>query len=148
MAEMRMVVQAWRGLWRGPRVKLSDLRGWPMPASRRFDDILGLSLLAVAYLALAKFGLALASLHPSASPVWPPSGLALAGTLLWGWRVWPAIAIGALVANVTTFGSIWTAMAIAGGNTLEALITAWLLQRWSGGRTAFLPLTATHYAAV
>jgi hypothetical protein len=39
--------------------------------------------------------------------------LALAGILLWGSRVWPAIAIGAVVANVTTFGSIWTAMAIA-----------------------------------
>ena len=130
-------------------MKLSDLRGWPMPASRRFDDILGLSLLAVAYLALAKFGLALASLHPSASPVWPPSGLALAGTLLWGWRVWPAIAIGALVANVTTFGSIWTAMAIAGGNTLEALITAWLLQRWSGGAaTLATPLRVVKFAGL
>jgi integral membrane sensor domain MASE1 len=63
-----------------------------------------LLLVATAYFALAKMGLALASLHPSASPVWPPSGLALAATLLWGVRVLPAVTAGAFLANLTTFG--------------------------------------------
>jgi PAS domain S-box-containing protein len=89
--------------------------------------------LAVAYFGLAKAGLTLASLHPSASPVWPPSGLALAALLLWGPRLWPAIAVGAFLANVTTFGGIATSVAIAAGNTLEAAITAWLLRSLSGG---------------
>jgi len=89
--------------------------------------------LAALYFGLAKAGLALASLHPSASPVWPPSGLALAALLLWGMRVWPAIAVGAFLANVSSFGSTATSMAIAAGNTLEAVITAWLLRRLSGG---------------
>ena len=84
----------------------------------------------MAYLLLAKFGLALASLHPNASPIWPPSGLALASCLLWGNRVWPAIASGAFLASAMTFGSIATSMAIAIGNTLEGVVTASLVARW------------------
>jgi PAS domain S-box-containing protein len=101
--------------------------------TRRTQGIGGalfLGALGLAYLLLAKLGLALASLHPSASPVWPPSGLALASYLLWGNRVWPAIAGGAFLANAITFGSIATSMAIAAGNTLEGVLTAWLVRRW------------------
>src|SRR3981081_3963086 len=90
--------------------------------------------IAIAYLALAKFGLALASLHPSATPIWPPTGFALAVVLLRGYRVWPAIFIAALVANATTAGSITTSAAIAAGNTLEALVGVYLVNRWCGGR--------------
>src|SRR5215472_4140578 len=84
---------------------------------------------AITYFLVAKGALTLASLHPSASPVWPPSGLALASLLLWGNGLWPAIAAGAFVTNATTFGSLSTSALIAGGNTLEALITAALLKR-------------------
>jgi len=109
------------------------LHSWSGASSERGQVLLGCSLLAALYFGLAKAGLALASLHPSASPVWPPSGLALAALLLWGMRVWPAIAIGAFLANVTSFGSIATSMVIAAGNTLEAVITAWLIRHLSGG---------------
>ena len=112
---------------------LERASGW----YRRARAPIGLAILALAYFALAKFGLALASLHPSASPVWPPSGLALAAVLLWGTRAWPGIAAGAFVANITTFGSISSSASIAAGNTLEALVTAWLLARWSGGPATF-----------
>ena len=67
-----------------------------------------LGAVALAYFILAKVGLALASLHPSASPIWPPTGFALAIVLLRGYRVWPAIFLAAFVANVTTAGSIST----------------------------------------
>src|SRR2546421_12792980 len=50
----------------------------------------GLVSIGVIYFALAKGGLALASIHPSATPIWPPTGLALAAGLLWGYRSWPA----------------------------------------------------------
>src|SRR6516164_11172290 len=103
------------------------------PSSRRIQDIgsaLFLGALGLAYLLLAKLGLAVASLHPSASPVWPPSGLALAACLLWGNGVWPAVAGGAFLANTITFGSITTSMAIAMGNTLEGVLTASLVGRW------------------
>ena len=92
---------------------------------------------AAAYFALAKGGLTLASLHPSASPVWPPSGLALAAFILVGSRIWPAVFVGAFLANLLTFGSFVTCAAIALGNTLEAWVTASLLERWAGGMAAF-----------
>ncbi len=108
---------------------------------------LRLAGVGVAYFALAKAGLALASIHPSASPIWPPTGFALAALLLWGYRLWPAIFAAAFVANALTAGSLYTSAAIAAGNTLEALITAWLLTRWAGGRDAFAtPLRVGKFA--
>src|SRR5438045_4284696 len=82
-------------------------------------------------------GLMLASLHASASPVWPPAGIALAGSLLLGYRAWPAIFIGAFLVNVTTAGNVATSFAIATGNTLEALVGAWLVNRFAGGTNVF-----------
>ena len=86
---------------------------------------------------LAKLGLRLASINPSASPIWPPTGLALAAVLLGGPRLWPAIFIGAFAANVTTAGTEVTSAFIALGNTLEALAGGYLIARWSGGVETF-----------
>lgn len=97
----------------------------------------GLVAIGVIYFVLAKGGLALASVHPSATPIWPPTGLALAAVLLWGYRTWPAIFIAAVIANATTAGSVATAIAIATGNTLEAVVGAYLVNRWSRGRHTF-----------
>jgi signal transduction histidine kinase/CheY-like chemotaxis protein len=97
----------------------------------------GLAAIGVIYFALAKGGLALASIHPSATPIWPPTGVALAAVLLWGYRTWPAIFTAAVIANATTAGSVATAIAIATGNSLEAVVGAYLINRWSGGCNTF-----------
>jgi signal transduction histidine kinase/CheY-like chemotaxis protein len=89
------------------------------------------------YFALAKGGLALASIHPSATPIWPPTGVALAAVLLWGYRTWPAIFTAAVIANAMTAGSVATAIAIATGNSLEAVVGAYLINRWSSGCNTF-----------
>ncbi|MBI4354842.1 MAG: MASE1 domain-containing protein, partial [Candidatus Omnitrophica bacterium] len=94
-------------------------------------------LLTLIYFAAGKFGLSLAFLNASASPVWPPTGIALAALLLWGYRVWPAILVGAFLVNVTTAGTILTSLGIALGNTLEALAGAYLVNRYAHGRRAF-----------
>ena len=97
----------------------------------------GLVAIGVIYFALAKGGLALASIHPSATPIWPPTGVALAAVLLWGYRTWPAIFTAAVIANATTAGSVATAIAIATGNSLEAVVGAYLINRWSRGCNTF-----------
>src|SRR6476661_1962441 len=102
--------------------------------SRRFSALPLIGILAIIYFAVGKFGLMLASLHASASPVWPSAGIALAATLLFGYRVWPAILIGAFLVNVTTAGNVATSFAIAIGNALEALAGAWLVNRFAGGK--------------
>src|SRR5437667_354331 len=76
--------------------------------------------LAVTYFIAGKLGLSYASVHSSASAVWPPTGIALAAFLVLGKRAWPAIFVAAFVVNVTTAGSVLTSLGIAAGNTLEA----------------------------
>jgi two-component system sensor kinase FixL len=83
----------------------------------------------VLYYAFAKAGLSLAFANTSVTAVWPPTGLALAAVLLFGFRIWPAVALGAFLANITTQGSLGAVLGIAAGNTGEALLGAYLLHR-------------------
>jgi PAS domain S-box-containing protein len=86
-------------------------------------------VVAGAYFATAKLGLQLAAEHPSITAVWPPTGIALAALLIWGYRFWPGVAIGAALANAFT-GDVpaVAVLGIATGNTLEALVGAYLLR--------------------
>ncbi len=104
---------------------------------RAFSGLPVIGILTLVYFIAGKFGLMLASLHPSASPVWPAAGVALAALLVLGYRVWPAIFIGAFLVNVTTTGNAATSLAIASGNTLEAVCGAWIVNRFAGGTTVF-----------
>jgi diguanylate cyclase (GGDEF)-like protein len=92
--------------------------------------------LAAAYFVTAILGLRLADVNPSATAVWPGTGIALAAFLIMGYGVWPAILAGAFLANVTTAGTIGTSVAIAAGNTLEGLLGAFLVNRFANGRNA------------
>lgn len=89
------------------------------------------------YFAAGKLGLSLAYVHPSASPVWPPSGIALAAVLLLGLRVWPGIFAGAFLVNVTTAVGVASSLGIAFGNTLEAVAGGFLVARFARGPEAF-----------
>src|SRR5256886_547074 len=105
--------------------------------SRRFSGLPLIGILAIIYFIAGKLGLMLASLHASASPVWPSAGIALAALLLLGYRAWPAIFVGAFLVNVTTAGNVATSLAIATGNTLEALVGVWLVNRFAVGAYVF-----------
>jgi signal transduction histidine kinase len=93
--------------------------------------------LAVAYFVIGKLGLRLAFVHPSATAVWPASGLALSALLALGEGAWPGVFLGAFAVNLTTAGSLATTIGIATGNTLEAVVGAYLLRRFSNGRRPF-----------
>jgi integral membrane sensor domain MASE1 len=101
------------------------------------SDVVALILVGLAYFTFAGLGLHLASINPSATPIWPPTGLAIAAILLWGNRIAPAIFIGAFLINQLTAGSIVTSLAIASGNTLEALIAGYLVRHWAAGEQVF-----------
>ena len=58
------------------------------------------------YVLSGKLGLDFAFLHSSASPVWPPAGIALAAFLVLGLRIWPVIFVGAFLINISTAGSV------------------------------------------
>lgn len=93
--------------------------------------------LVAIYFVAGKLGLQLAYLHPSATPIWAPTGIAIAACLLLGTWAWPAVLLGAFLVNITTAGTALTALGIATGNTLEALAGAWLVRRYASGRLAF-----------
>ncbi len=94
-------------------------------------------LLSAVYIAAGRLSLLLAFANANASPVWPPTGLAIGALLVLGLRAWPAIALGAFVVNLTNSGNAGAALLIAAGNTLEAVGAAWLTLRYARGRAAF-----------
>jgi PAS domain S-box-containing protein len=104
-----------------------------------------LGIIAVYYLS-ARLGLLLAFEKTNVSPVWPPSGIALAAILLFGYRIWPAILVGAFLGNLDVFldnkiMNSWTvtyvSAAIALGNTLEAVLGRFLILRMTSTVTPF-----------
>lgn len=106
----------------------------------RSDELKNLAVvasLAAVYFIAGKLGLQLAYLHASATAVWPCTGIALAALLIFGYRVWPGIFIGAFLVNLTTMGTVETSAGIAVGNTLEALAGCYLVTRFAGGKEAF-----------
>jgi signal transduction histidine kinase len=84
--------------------------------------------LAGAYVGAAKLGLNLPVSHGVITPVWAPSGIALAALLILGLRYWPAVAVGAFVANATSDASLGVAAGITVGNTLAAVVGAALVR--------------------
>ena len=90
--------------------------------------------LAAGYFVAARLGLGYASIGESISLVWPPTGIALAALTAWGLRYWPAVALGAFLANAASPVPIAAAAGIALGNTLESVVGAWLLRRAAGAR--------------
>jgi diguanylate cyclase (GGDEF)-like protein len=107
---------------------------WRSQLLRRL--LIGLAVCAT-YVLAAKLSLRLATVHPSASPFWPPTGLAIATLLLLGLRYWPAIFVGALLVNLTTAGSVLTSLGIAAGNSLEAVTATYLVSRFANGKAVF-----------
>jgi PAS domain S-box-containing protein len=81
------------------------------------------------YIAAAKLGIELSVARGVVTPVWAPTGIALAAVVLFGPGLWPAVALGAFVANATSGASLPVAAFISVGNTLEAVVGAGLLRR-------------------
>ena len=102
--------------------------------TRRILEAFGLT---AAYFLAGRAGLLLAFANESTSPVWPPAGIAVAALLIFGPGVWPVIAAGAFLVNMTTNEMLVPSIGIAAGNTLEALAGWWLVTRFAGGVSAF-----------
>src|SRR5688572_7959415 len=102
-------------------------------SARRLSAIAAFTIL---YFAAGRLGLSLALVNASASPIWPPTGLAIAACWLAGPWLWPGVLVGAFLVNLTTTGAVAPSMIIACGNTAEALIAQALIRRIGNGRDA------------
>ncbi|HEY3359112.1 MAG TPA: MASE1 domain-containing protein, partial [Polyangia bacterium] len=87
-----------------------------------------LAAVATAYVVLGVLGLTVAPIERFATLLWAPSGLSLAALVLGGYRLWPAVALGALVTNLLMGAPAPVAVGIAAGNTLEALAGSFALR--------------------
>jgi len=96
-----------------------------------------LALVFALYLAAGKLGLAVPFTSGNVSPVWPASGVALASVLLWGYAVWPAIALGAFLVNFLSPIPTLSGVGIALGNTSSALVGGYLVRQFAKDRPSF-----------
>ncbi len=123
------------------------------PALRNILSV-ALYLLELVAIAGGYFGLAvsaqlLPAINPSGTPLWPPTGIALALVLLRGRRIWPAILAGSFFAGATAARSIADCGSIAIGTLLAAMAGAWLIGRWSNGfKTFAAPLDVVKFAII
>jgi PAS domain S-box-containing protein len=111
----------------------------PTHHTPRFDArwLMEVITLAALYFLTARLGLLMAMPGGHVTPVWPPSGIALAAVLLRGRRVWPGIWLGSFAANILDFYgsplSLATELATSAtfgiGASLAALLGSQLL-RW------------------
>ncbi|WP_066743033.1 MASE1 domain-containing protein [Cupriavidus sp. D384] len=123
----------------------------------RYRLLVHTAMVALAYFAGAKMGLAYAVVGGAVSLVWPSSGIALAALLVLGIEVAPGIALGSIAANVSVGVPPPVALVIALG-AMTASLLAWLaLKRFVRFRStmdrskdviAFIILGATASTAV
>jgi signal transduction histidine kinase len=99
------------------------------------DTAFRIAALAILYTIVAKLGLSLDAVSGFATLVWPPTGLALASLLLFGFRLWPGVFLGALAVNVWNGAPMAVALGIALGNTLEAVLGVFVMRRFAGSRS-------------
>jgi signal transduction histidine kinase len=105
----------------------------PIAGEAKLDSLAGgvpeLIVLFLVYVVSARLGLMMGAVSGFATLVWPPTGIAMAALLLRGLRLWPAVMLGAIVANIWAGAPFWVALGIGLGNTLEAVLAVYLLTR-------------------
>lgn len=112
---------------------------------------LQLPLVAALYFITGRLGLLLSTDNGYSTLIWPPSGIALAAVLLFGYRIWPALLLGAFATNMSLgpdYASFLEAVlaqpqniTIAIGNSTQALIAVWLLRRLDIAKTSLTGLS-------
>ena len=109
-----------------------------LTVSQRLAETLAIAL---AYVSTAALGFVVAIPPGNVTPVWPPSGLALAAVLVVGYRSGVGIWLGSFAANAWFFThsialsaptTVVNASSIATGSTLQALLAAFLIKRLVG----------------
>ena len=83
----------------------------------------------IAYYAGARLGLQLSLVQSNVTPLWPPTGIAVAAFVLLGRSTWPAVAVAAFAVNLPISATPLAAGTTAVGNVLAPLLAVVLLQQ-------------------
>lgn len=84
----------------------------------------------IAYYVGARLGLRLSLVEHNVTPLWPPTGIAVAAFVLLGRSMWPAVALAAFLINLPISANPLAAGTTAVGNVLAPLVAATLLARF------------------
>ncbi|MFF7413884.1 MASE1 domain-containing protein [Streptomyces lydicus] len=103
-----------------------EQRAWPV---RHGTTVVQILVVAGAYYGAARLGLLQELVRGQVTPLWPPTGIALTALLLFGTRVWPGIALGAFLVNVSLGPSPLVVLVIVAGNTAAPVFSYQLLRR-------------------
>ncbi len=104
--------------------------------------------LALTYLVVAKLSLLFAFEQSNTSPVWPPTGIAIAALMRFGLGAWPGILLGSISLNLGTDIHPATALAMGAGNTLEAVTASYLIHRYLGDFPFARTRDIIHFSAI
>ncbi len=99
--------------------------------NRILREAVSSGLVAALYYSTARIGLLIQFRHIHVTPVWPPSGVAVALLLLLGRRHWPALAVSEFLANLTTGVGAPVSAGVAAGHIAEYVLAAEVLRRAS-----------------
>jgi PAS domain S-box-containing protein len=92
-------------------------------------DVLRVVGIGIAYYVTAQLSLRLSVVEENITPLWPPTGIAVAAMLMLGKRVWPGILAAAFLVNVPINAELWAAAATGLGNTVAPIVAVVLLER-------------------
>ena len=100
---------------------------------QRLTTVSRVVILTAVYFLGGLLGKQASFLSGSMALVWPPAGIALAAILLFGYRFWPGVALGAVLFSLMNgvplgFFTLGTAI----GNTMGAVVCTFLLRRVAG----------------
>jgi len=139
----------------GPKYSAGVRRGTSLANSIKFDRYLATAAgkastwmtigaavaIALLYFLAARLGLALLAQPSDVAVFWPASGVATGILVAAGRRAGVAFVAGVLVgtiaANLVSGMTFLTSLLIGFCNTSEALLVAWLLERWCGSAFTF-----------
>ncbi|WP_435986983.1 MASE1 domain-containing protein [Terrabacter sp. LjRoot27] len=99
------------------------------PAATPTRRLVRLAAIAVAYYLGARLGLSLSLVGNDVTPLWPPTGVAVAALVVFGRSYWPAVAVAALAVNLPISANPLAAAVTAVGNTLAPVVAVTLLLR-------------------
>lgn len=102
-------------------------------------------VMAICYAVTARLGMLFALPPANVTAIWAPSGIAVAGLLLWGYRLWPGIWLAAFAMDMHTLfmpdrALVTTAMSagMATGGTLAPLLSVFFLRRFTDSLSIFV----------
>ncbi len=87
-------------------------------------------VIALAYFITGRLGLLIHFASSEITLIWLPTGISIAAFLRYGYRIWPAIAIGSVLVELAIGSSLGLALAIAVGAVLGPLTSAYLLNKF------------------